>query len=75
MSEDLRSLLVLELETEFFKRCSGLRYPTAIRFKESYQGGPLITGLRGTKGWLRTQTVTIFSDYMFFKVDLDITYE
>jgi hypothetical protein len=61
------------LETEFFKFRDGIRFPTSIRFLETYKGGPFITGRRGTKGWTRTQTITDYTDYMFFNVDMEVT--
>jgi hypothetical protein len=71
----LNSRLSLGLETEFFKLRDGIRFPTTIRFLESYKGGPVLTSRRGSKGWKRTQTITTYSGYSFFKVEMDVTYD
>jgi VWFA-related protein len=75
LADELNTRLFLTLETEFFKFRQGIRFPTRIIFKEKYKGGPLINSQRGTKGWTRTQTLTEYTDYMFFKVDMDVIYK
>jgi len=75
LADELNTRLFLSLETEFFKLRQGIRFPTRIKFKEKYKGGPLINSQRGTKGWTRTETLTEYNDYMFFKVDMDVIYK
>ncbi|MGD2091460.1 MAG: hypothetical protein PVH61_35130 [Candidatus Aminicenantes bacterium] len=72
-AQQLNARLFLDLETEFFKFRDGIRFPTSIRFLETYKGGPLISSRRGTKGWRRTQTITDYSDYMFFNIEMKVT--
>jgi VWFA-related protein len=72
-AQQLNTRLFLDLETEFFKFRDGIRFPTSIRFLETYKGGSLITSRRGTKGWTRTQTITGYTDYMFFNIDMKVT--
>jgi hypothetical protein len=72
-ADQLNTKLFLELETEFFKFRDGIRFPTSILLHETYKGGPFITSRRGTKGWTRTNTITNFTDYMFFNVDMEVT--
>jgi hypothetical protein len=72
-AQQLNAKLFLDLETEFFKSRDSIRFPTSIRFIETYKGGPLITSRRGTKGWTRTQTITDYTDYLFFNIDLKVT--
>lgn len=72
-AQQLNTKLFLDLETEFFKFRDDIRFPTSIRFIEMYKGGPLITSRRGTKGWRRTQTISNYTDYMFFNIDMKVT--
>lgn len=74
LAGELNSKLILDLETEFFKFRGGIRFPTSIRFLETYKGGPFITSRRGSKGWKRTRNITDYTDYLFFNVDMDVIY-
>jgi hypothetical protein len=75
LAEQLNTRLFLNLETEFFEIRNGIRFPTQIHFEESYKGGPFIGKYRGSRKWTRTDTLTTYSDYLFFKVDMDVVYQ
>jgi len=75
LADQVNSRLIINLETEFFELQGGIRFPTAIHFEESYKGGPLITGMRGSKGWTRTETWATYSDYMYFDVKTVVSYQ
>jgi hypothetical protein len=74
LAKELNTKLLLDLETEFFNYREGIRFPTAIRFLETYKGGPFITSQRGSQGWKRTETHTTYTGYAFFSVDMDVIY-
>jgi hypothetical protein len=75
LAEELNTRLFLDLETEFFKFRGGIRFPTQIHFEESYKGGLFIRQFRGSRKWTRTDTLTTYSDYLFFNVDMDVVYQ
>lgn len=75
LSKELSSKLYLTLETEYYKFYDGMRFPTRIHFLEAYKGGSIISPLAGSKGWERTESTITYNDYLFFGVDLDVTYE
>lgn len=75
IKEELGSRLFLTLETEFLKFRDGIRFPTRIHFVELYRGGAFITDVRGSRGWKRTENVTRYTDFMFFDVKSDVTYQ
>jgi len=74
LAEQLNTRVFLNLETEFFEIRNGIRFPTQIHFEESYKGGPFISKYRGSRKWTRTDTLIVYSDYLFFKVDMDVVY-
>lgn len=75
LAEELGSRLMLTLETEFYKTRGGIRFPTRIHFLEHYKSGRYMTYLRGARGWKRTETVTQYTDFLFFDVNSDVTYQ
>jgi len=75
LANELGAMLHLTLETEFFKINDNIRFPTRIHFVETYSGGTLISSQTGSKGWQRTESYTTYSDYLFFNVQTDVTYE
>jgi hypothetical protein len=75
LAEELNTRLFLDLETEFFQYRDGIRFPTQIHFEESYKGGLFIRQFRGAKKWSRTDNYTIYYDYLFFNVDMDVVYQ
>jgi hypothetical protein len=75
LAEQLNTRVFLNLETEFFEIRDGIRFPTHIHFEESYKGGPFISKYRGSRKWIRTDTLITYSDYLFFKVDMDVVYQ
>ena len=74
LAEQLNTRVFLSLETEFFEIRDGIRFPTQIHFEESYKGGPFISKYQGSRKWTRTDTLITYSDYLFFKVDMDVVY-
>lgn len=75
IKEELGSRLFLTLETEFLKFSDGIRFPTRIHFVELYRGGAFITDVRGSRGWKRTENVTTYTDFVFFNVKSDVSYQ
>ncbi len=69
----LGTRLHLSLEIDFDLEHEGIRFPTKISFLEKYKGGHLISKNQGPKGWERTLTQFIYSDYQFFSVQTDVT--
>ena len=63
------------IREDFFKIRDGIRFPTRIHFEELYKGGPFISRRSGPKGWMRTETFTTYSDYLFFNVKTNVVYE
>jgi len=69
----LGTRLHLSLEIDFDLQQQGIRFPTKVSFLEKYKGGRIISRNRGPKGWERTRTEFIYSDYQFFSVQTDVT--
>lgn len=69
----LRTRLYLSLEIDFDRQQKGIRFPTKINFLEKYKGGRVIYRNQGAKGWERTHTEFVYSDYQFFSVQTDVT--
>jgi hypothetical protein len=74
-ADQIGTRLLITLETDFFNLRDGIRFPTRIHFEELYKGGPFISRRSGPKGWKRTETFTTYSDYLFFDVKSDVSYE
>jgi hypothetical protein len=75
LAGELNTRLFLDLETEFFTFRDGIRFPTQIHFEETYKGGLFIRQFRGSRKWTRTDSLTTYSDYLFFNVDMDVVYQ
>ena len=73
LATKLRTRLHLSLEIDFNRQQKGIRFPTKISFLENYKGGRLISMNQGSKGWERTRTEFVYSDYRFFNVQTDVT--
>jgi hypothetical protein len=73
LSAKLRTRLHLSLEIDFDQQQKGIRFPTQIKFLEKYKGGRIIAINRGSKGWERTRTQFVYSDYQFFNVQTEVT--
>ena len=73
LATKLRTRLHLSMEIDFDRQQKGIRFPTKISFLEKYKGGRTIYSNQGSKGWERTQTEFVYSDYRFFSVQTDVT--
>jgi VWFA-related protein len=73
LAETLRTRLHLSLEIDFDRQQERIRFPTKVSFLEKYKGGRIISMYQGPKGWERTRTRFIYSDYQFFSVQTDVT--
>jgi hypothetical protein len=69
----LRTRLHLSLESEFDEIHDGIRFPTKVHMLEKYKGGRIIANFRDQRGWERTRTEFVYSDYRFFSVQTDVT--
>lgn len=72
-AKKLRTNLQLSLVTEFSHLHDGIRFPTNVTFVEKYKGGRNISRYWGGIGWERNRTVFTYSDYRFFKVNLEVS--
>ena len=68
----LAAKLFLTMEIEFDQAYRGLYFPTRIVLSESYKGGPLISRMRGGRGWERNRTVFTYTKYRFFEVATEV---
>jgi hypothetical protein len=75
IARKLKAKLNLSAEIEFGNLKNGIRFPSEVTVVENYQGGPIISRLRGKKGWDRSKTVYSYKDYQFFNVQTEVTTE
>jgi hypothetical protein len=73
LAKQLRTRLILTLETEFGEINKGIRFPTLVRSLEKYKGGRIISEHKGQVGWERTRTVFTYKQYRFFSVEMDVS--
>jgi hypothetical protein len=69
----LRTRLYLSLVSEFDELHDGIRFPTRVHMLEKYKGGPILEDFRDQRGWERTRTEFLYSDYRFFAVQTEVT--
>ena len=69
----LRTRLYLSLVSEFDELHDGIRFPTRVHMLEKYKGGPILEDFRDLRGWERTRTEFLYSDYRFFNVRTEVT--
>jgi len=73
LAAKLRTRLYLSLVSEFDELHDGIRFPTKVHMLEKYKGGRIISSFRDQRGWERTRTDFVYSDYRFFSVQTDVT--
>ncbi len=73
LARKLRTRLYLSLVSEFDEIHDGIRFPTKVHMLEKYKGGRIIASFRDQRGWERTRTEFLYSDYRFFSVQTDVT--
>jgi hypothetical protein len=73
LARKLRTRLQLSLVSEFNEFHDGIRFPTKVHMLEKYKGGRIISSFRDHRGWERTRTEFIYSDYRFFSVKTEVT--
>ena len=69
----LRTKLYLSLVSQFDEIHDGIRFPTKVHMLEKYKGGRIIGEFRDQRGWERTRTEFLYSDYRFFSVQTEVT--
>jgi len=69
----LRTKLYLSLVSQFDEIHDGIRFPTKVHMLEKYKGGRIISEFRDQRGWERTRTEFLYSDYQFFNVQTEVT--
>jgi len=69
----LRTRLYLSLVSEFNEIHEGIRFPTKVHMLEKYKGGRILEEFRDQRGWERTRTEFLYSDYRFFDVQTEVT--
>jgi hypothetical protein len=69
----LRTKLYLSLVSQFDEIHDGIRFPTKVHMLEKYKGGRIIGEFRDQRGWERTRTEFLYSDYRFFSVRTEVT--
>jgi hypothetical protein len=73
LEKKMKTKLQLALEIEFDNLYNGIRFPTKVSMSEQYKGGRYISKLKGPNGWLRNRTTFLYSDYRFFRVNVEVT--
>jgi hypothetical protein len=73
LARKLRTRLQLSLVSEFDELHDGIRFPTKVHMLEKYKGGRIISSFRDHRGWERTRTQFVYSDYRFFNVRTEVT--
>jgi|GEM_PF-1117437 len=71
----ITSKLFLSLEMDFFEIRQGVRFPTEVRMIEKYKGGRTVSNAYSSSGWERVKTIFTYSQYQFFNIQTDVTYE
>jgi hypothetical protein len=69
----LRTKLYLSLVSQFDEIHDGIRFPTKVHMLEKYKGGRIVGQFRDQRGWERTRTEFLYSDYQFFSVRTEVT--
>jgi hypothetical protein len=73
LAKKLRTRLHLSLVSEFNEIHDGIRFPTKVHMLEKYKGGRIIASFKDHRGWERTRTEFVYSDYRFFSVQTEVT--
>jgi hypothetical protein len=74
-AERYKARLVLICEIFYDHSYEGLFYPSRVVISERYQGGPVLGGTVGVKGFERSKTTYRYGNYKFFKVNTRVTVE
>jgi len=75
LAKKLRARLFLQCTITYNNIRKGLRFPTQITIKETYQGSNSMYNALGTRNWERNKTQISYYDYRFFDVDATVVAE
>jgi hypothetical protein len=75
IEKQLNARLFLTLEIHFDKLRDGIRFPTEVLMLEQYKGGRYVSTYKGPKGWERNRTTFTYTDYQFFDVKMEVSFD